>query len=163
MIGGGGAVGGIEANRFGIVLQRTAAVALLDPGRAAVVVGALEFWIEFQRSVVVRDGAVVIPLRLIRVAAVGQEFRLGTDLDCFVVIGDRARIVTVAGEVEAAIVEEFRLRRIDPDRRGNILDRPFRAAQLAVGRGTVAVGARAVRLETERLVVIGNRLSDTRP
>jgi hypothetical protein len=97
-------------------------------------------------------------LRLIGVAAVGQEFRLRADLDRFVIIGDGARVVAIAGEVEAAIVEEFRLRRIDPDRRGDILDRFFRTAQLAVGRGAVAIGARAVRLETQRLVVIGDRL-----
>ncbi|MEH2613318.1 hypothetical protein V1293_005607 [Bradyrhizobium sp. AZCC 1693] len=48
----------------------------------------------------------------------------------------------------------LRLRRIDPDRRGNVLDRFFRPAQLAISRRTVAVGARALRLETERLVII---------
>jgi hypothetical protein len=47
VIGGGGAVGRIETDRFRVILQRTAAVALLDPGRAAIVVGTLEFRIEF--------------------------------------------------------------------------------------------------------------------
>jgi hypothetical protein len=107
VIGGGGAVGGIEANRFGIIPQRTAAVTLLDPGRAAIVVGALEFWIEFQRRVVIGNPAVVILPRLIRVAAVGQKFRLGTNLDRFVVVGDCTRIVAIAGEVEAAIVRRI--------------------------------------------------------
>jgi len=40
------------------------------------------------------------------------------DLDRFVVIGDRAQIIAVGGKIQPAIVEEFRLRRIDPDRRG---------------------------------------------
>ena len=45
---GRGLVGGIEADGFGIVLQRPGAIALLAPGRAAVVPGALEFRIEFE-------------------------------------------------------------------------------------------------------------------
>ena len=98
---GRGLVGGIEADRLGVILQRAAAVALVAPGRAAVVVGALEFRIEFQRGIVIHDGAVIILAGLLGVAAVGQEFRLGTDLDRFVVIGDRAGVVAIGGEVAA--------------------------------------------------------------
>ena len=155
---GRGLVGGIEANRLGVILQRPARSPLPAPGRAAVVVGALEFRIELQRRVIVRDGAVVILAGLIGVAAVGQELRLGAQLDRLVVIGDRAGVVAIAGEVQAAIVEEFRLGRIDPDRRGVVLKRPIGAAELAIGRAAVGVGPRVIRIEADRLVVIGDRL-----
>ena len=128
---GRGFVGGIEADRLGIILQRAGAVALAAPGRAAVVVGALEFRIQFQRRVVIRDRAVIFLHGLIGVAAIGQEFRLGTHFDRLVEVGDRARVVAIVGEMQAAIVEELRLGRIDPDRRGVVRKRAFGAAELA--------------------------------
>src|SRR4029078_7265793 len=77
---GRGLVGRIEANLLGVILQRASAVALVAPGSTAVVVRALEFRIELYRGIVIDDGAVIILAGLVRVAAVGQEFRLGAGL-----------------------------------------------------------------------------------
>ena len=77
VIGGRGLVTGIEPDRGGVILQRADAVALASIRRAAIVVGAGEFRIQPQRRIVIGDGAVVILLALICVAAVGEEFRFG--------------------------------------------------------------------------------------
>ncbi len=108
-----GIVGRVETDRLGIILQRTAAIALLSPRRTAVVPGALIFRIQFQRRIVVRDGTIVVALRLVGVAAVGQKFRLGTKLDRFIIIGDRTRVVAIAGELQPSIIEKFRPGRVD--------------------------------------------------
>src|SRR5258708_33639375 len=158
VVGGRGRVGGIEPPRLGVILQRAVPVALAAPCRAAVVVGALKLRIQFQCRIVVRNGAAVVLQRLIGVAAVGQEFCLGTNVDRLVVIGDCAGVIAIAGQMQPAIVEEFRLRRIDPDRRTVVLKRALAAAKLAIGRGAVGVGPRPVRFEADRFVVIGDRL-----
>ena len=78
------------------------------PRHAAVVIGALKLRIQFQSRIVIRDRAVIVLDRLIGVPTVGEEARLRADLDRFVVVGDRACIVAIAGEVQPAIVEIFR-------------------------------------------------------
>jgi hypothetical protein len=108
VVGGRGLVAGIEPDRLGIILQRAGAVTLLEPCRTAVVVGALKRRIQFQCRIVIGNRPIEILHGLIGVAAVGEEFRLGSDLDRFVVVGDRQRVVAVAGEVKPAIVEVFR-------------------------------------------------------
>src|SRR6185437_6376916 len=109
--------------------------------------------------IVIGDGAVIVLQRLIGVAAVGAEVCIsGAQLDRLIIVGDRAGVIAIGGEMQAAIIEIFGLGRIDPHRGGVVVQRAVGAADLAVGRAAVGVGLGVVGIEADRLVVIGDRV-----
>src|SRR6185437_11367778 len=143
---------------FRVILLGALTIALGLPQRTAIIPGALEFGIGLQRGIIVRDGMIEILQGLVGIAAIGPEIGIvGRELDRFIIVRDRAGVIAIGGEMQAAIVEIFRLGRIDPDRGGVVVQRAVGAADLAVSRAAVGVGLGVVGIEADRLVVVGDR------